>query len=82
MRISDKNGAQLDHVNIALTDAEAKELHDALAQLMVEKPPTHFHVMDERSWTANDAERVEKEITIYRFDDQDAEKREAQLRGL
>jgi hypothetical protein len=35
---------------------------------MVEKS-FHAHVMDDRFWSENDAERVEKELTIGRSDD-------------
>ncbi len=68
MRIVDENGRELDRVYIALTDSEAKELHDSLEQLMVETS-FHGHVMDERFWSENDSDRVEKELTVYRADD-------------
>ncbi len=68
VRIADADGNQLDQVYIALTDSEAKQLHDFLEQLMVEKS-FHAHVMDDRFWSDNDAERVEKELTICRVDD-------------
>lgn len=68
MRIVDENGHELDRVYLALTDAEAKQLHDFLEQLMVEKS-FHAHVMDDRFWSESDADRVEKELTVYRADD-------------
>jgi hypothetical protein len=70
VRIADEHGNQLDRVYIALTDSEAKQLHDFLEQLMVEKP-FHAHVMDDRFWTTNEAEHVEKEVVISRADDPD-----------
>lgn len=50
MRIADAEGNQLDQVYIALTDSEAKQLHDFLEQLMAEKS-FHAHVMDDRFWS-------------------------------
>jgi hypothetical protein len=68
MRIEDDDRKQLDRVYIALTDSEAKQLHDFLEQLMVERP-FHAHVMDDRFWSENEAERVERQLVIYRSDD-------------
>jgi hypothetical protein len=68
MRIEDEHGNELERVYLALTDAEAGELRDGLEQLLVEKP-FHAHVMDERFWSENEADRVEREIVIYRSDD-------------
>jgi len=73
VRIADEHGQPLNAVYIALTDAEAKQLHDYLEQLMepAEKG-FHAHVMDDRFWSENPAERVEREVTIYRADDDTA----------
>ena len=71
MRIADANGNALDRVYVALTDTEAKQLHDFLEQLMVEEA-FHAHVVDDRFWSDNEAERVETELTIYRADDPSA----------
>jgi hypothetical protein len=30
----------------------------------------HAHVVDERSWSADERERVEHEVTVYRADDE------------
>ncbi|HEY8777923.1 MAG TPA: hypothetical protein VIM23_03165 [Gaiellaceae bacterium] len=73
MRIADEDGKPLDKVYLALTDSEAKQLHDFLEQLM--DPPHasfHAHVLDDRFWLDDEAERVEKEVTIYRADDDTA----------
>jgi hypothetical protein len=73
VRIADGDGKPLDTVYLALTDAEAKQLHDFLEQLMEPaEEGWHAHVMDDRFWAENDAERVEKEVTICRADDNTA----------
>jgi len=43
VRIADANGNLLDPISIAPTDTEAKQLHDFLEQLVVEKA-FHAHV--------------------------------------
>ena len=55
MRIADANGNALDRVYVALTDSEAKQLHDFLEQLMVEES-FHAHVVDDRFWSDNEAD--------------------------
>jgi hypothetical protein len=57
-------------VHLALTDSEARELRDGLDELL--RPRENgwrVHVMDERFYGANESERVEREITVYRADD-------------
>jgi hypothetical protein len=73
VRIADEDGKPLNAVYLALTDFEARQLHDFLEQLMepAEKG-FHAHITDERFWVDSDAEQVEKEITIYRADDETA----------
>jgi hypothetical protein len=73
MRITDENHNPLTRVHLALTDAEAKELRDYLDALVkTREKGWHAHVMDERFWAADERERVECEVTIYRADDETA----------
>jgi hypothetical protein len=70
MRITDSQKNELDGVYLALTDAEARELRDGLNELLsTRENGWHAHVMDERAWAAEESERVEREITVYRADD-------------
>jgi hypothetical protein len=70
MRITDSQKNELDGVYLALTDAEARELRDGLNELLnARENGWHAHVMDERFWSADESERVEREITVYRADD-------------
>ena len=47
MRITDSGGKTLATVNLALTDAEAQELRDALGDLLTtHEPGWHAHVSD------------------------------------
>ena len=46
MRIADDKGNQLDYVYLALSEDEAKELSDALADLLIAKPGWHAHFSD------------------------------------
>ena len=70
MRLTDNKKNGLDGVYLALTDAEARELRDGLDDLLrTREAGWHVHVMDERSYATDEAERVEREITVYRADD-------------
>jgi hypothetical protein len=70
MRITDSKRNELDGIYLALTDAEARELRDGLDELLsTRENGWHAHVVDERSWSADESERVEREITVYRADD-------------
>jgi len=70
MRITDSQKNELDGVYLALTDAEARELRDGLNELLsTRETGWHVHVMDERAWSAEKSERVEREIAVYRADD-------------
>jgi hypothetical protein len=70
MRITDSHKKELGGVYLALTDAEARELRDGLDELLsTRENGWHVHVMDERFWSADESERVEREITVYRADD-------------
>jgi hypothetical protein len=70
MRITDSQKNELDSVYLALTDAEARELRDGLDELLsARENGWHVHVRDERAWSADESERVEREITVYRADD-------------
>jgi hypothetical protein len=70
MRISDSKRNELDGVYLALTDAEARELRDGLDELLnTRENGWHVHVADQRFWSADESERVEREITVYRADD-------------
>jgi hypothetical protein len=70
MRITDSQKNELDRVYLALTDAEARELLDGLNELLKTREfGWHAHVMDERALRAEESERVEREITVYRADD-------------
>ena len=65
MRITDGNGRGLDRVYLALTDSEAKELRDGLDELVkAREKGCHVHVMDERFWSADERERVEREVSV------------------
>jgi hypothetical protein len=73
MRITGENGCDLDRVFLALTDAEAKELRDGLDELVkTREKGWHVHVTDERFWSADEHERVEREVSVYRSDDETA----------
>jgi hypothetical protein len=63
MRITDDKGKALSSVSLALTDAEARELAGDLSELQSAKKGWHAHVKDEK---------YEREITIYREDDETA----------
>jgi hypothetical protein len=53
-----------------LTDTEAKELRDYLNQLVTtSEKGWHAHVYDERFLSADESERVEREVTVHRADD-------------
>jgi hypothetical protein len=70
MRIADDKGKPLDGVYLALADVEAKELRDCLEELVkTSEKGWHAHVMDERYVRSEDSERVEREVTVYRADD-------------
>ena len=61
MRITDSDGKPLDGVNLALSEAEARELRDALAELLItQETGWHVHV-------SNDD--YSREVTVYREDD-------------
>jgi hypothetical protein len=60
MRIYDRDGTSLNSVRVALTDAEATELRDALEALLREGEGFHWHVSDSDFQT---------ELTIFRADD-------------
>jgi hypothetical protein len=61
MRITDSDGNPLAKVNLALSEAEARELRDALGELLTTRDPGwHTHVSD------GDYNR---EVTVYREDD-------------
>jgi cellobiose-specific phosphotransferase system component IIA len=71
MRITDEQGNALSHIYVALTDAEAKELRDGLDELVkTREKGWHAHVMDERFWAADERDRIECEVTVYRADDE------------
>ena len=71
VRISNGEGSKLSAIYIALTDAEARELRDALNELLeTTEAGWHVHVMDERFWEADAAKQVENEVTVYRADDE------------
>ena len=73
MRITDSKRNELDGVYLSLTDAEARELRDGLNELLnTREEGWHAHVMDERFWSADESERIEREITVYRADDASA----------
>jgi hypothetical protein len=73
MRITDSKRNDLDGVYLALTDAEARELRDGLDELLrTRESGWHAHVVDERSWSPDESERVEREISVYRADDENA----------
>jgi len=63
MRISDETGNSLSSVYLALSDAEAAELADALRELRTAHKGWHAHVSDSA---------YAKEITLYREDDETA----------
>jgi hypothetical protein len=70
MRITDERGSPLHRVYLALTDGEAKELRDYLEQLVAtSEKGWHAHVYDERFLSADESERVEREVTVCRADD-------------
>jgi hypothetical protein len=72
MRITDDNGRALHGVYLALTDPEARELRDHLEELLeTREKGWHAHVMDERFYSTDEAERTECEVTVYRADDAD-----------
>jgi hypothetical protein len=60
VRITDDTGTELNSVYLALSDEEAKELSDVLADLLKAEPGWHAHVSD-RSF--------KREVTLYREDD-------------
>jgi hypothetical protein len=61
MRITDSDGKPLEKVNLALSEVEARELRDALGDLLATREPGwHSHVAD------GDFSR---EVTVYREDD-------------
>jgi hypothetical protein len=74
MRIHDARGEPLEKVFVALTQSEAKELRDALGELVeTGEKGAHWHVMDETLWRApGEGERVEREVEVYRADDDSA----------
>ncbi len=61
MRITDSDGSQLSGVNLALTDDEARELRDALQDLIATSE-AGWHVQVSNS-------DCSREITVYREDD-------------
>jgi hypothetical protein len=61
MRISDSDGKPLASINLALSDSEARELRDALEDLLTtDEDGWHVHVSN------GDYSR---EVTVYREDD-------------
>jgi hypothetical protein len=61
VRVADPDGKPLDGVNLALSDAEARELRDALGELLTTQDVGwHVHVSN------GDYSR---EVTVYREDD-------------
>jgi hypothetical protein len=60
MRIADAEGNALDSVYLALSESEAGELADALADLKSAKKGWHAHVSDPS---------YQCEVTVYRADD-------------
>jgi len=70
VRISDGESNRLSTIYIALTDSEARELRNGLNELLeTVEPGWHIHIVDERFWATDAAERVENELTVYRADD-------------
>ena len=63
MRINDDEGTTLSFVYLGLSDAEAKELIDALSALPAATKGWHVHVSDRT---------YQREVTIYREDDETA----------
>lgn len=61
VRITDRDGKPLPHVNLALSDSEARELIDALRDLLT---------TTERGWHAHVSnDDLQSEVTVYREDD-------------
>ena len=70
VRITDDKGNALHDVYLALTDPEARELRDHLEELLNTREKGWLaHTMDERFYSGNEVERVEREVTVYRADD-------------
>jgi len=63
MRITDAEGKTLNSVYLALSDAEAKELSQALADLLTAEKGWHGHISDPT---------YEREVSVYREDDDTA----------
>jgi hypothetical protein len=63
MRIHDDEGNALESVYLALSEAEARELAGALADLSTAQKGWHAHVTDAGSGS---------EVTVYREDDESA----------
>src|SRR5262249_37161139 len=76
MRIVDEKGQPLSGVYIALTDREARTAGLPSKLIQTTESGWHAHVIDERSWSADERERVEHEVTAYRADDETACSRE------
>ncbi len=63
MRIRTDDGSALSAVYLALSDAEASELRDALTQMLTDEAGWHAHVSDASFQTT---------VTVYREDDKTA----------
>ena len=65
MRVHDGDKNELNNVFIALSDREARQLiHDLKALIAAKGKGGHWHIIDEPDY--------QREITIYREDDQTA----------